>query len=485
MVSSKRLTRRRFVVAMTSVAVASPLLAACAPKVVEVTKEVVKEVPKEVVKEVTKEVVKEVEKEVTKEVVKQVVVTPTSAPKPTLKAVELNFTQPPTEAALAKAQEIMNQPQIKVKTFSHGDYLNKLKVAFAAGTGPDLFAMNVPSGKFWMAKGVHMALTPWLEADSAFAKNMEGFVPSTITSYTHHGELMGIPFSSETSLGYFNRNMFEQAGVETPDKVANWDWNTQLETMLKMSKGEGRDRTYGMFVSWHTQGGSAEFIYGAGAKIISDDGLSAECGSKEMIEAVQWMVDLIHKHKVAPEPASFGKDTGLNLFSVMWNWKSAYVNSGEWAWWIYRDQQLKDKPFKIGFVEPPKHPTTGKKGAQGHTLCVAMYSKTRFPQETAALLIPFSTKDVQSLIAPNWLPARIDAQSGFYQGEGGAEIKPIVEATQQYAAPYPASALEESAVSVFWNHIDKMFQGQEGVEEGCTAAEKETNDAIQKAAAGR
>jgi len=114
-----------------------------------------------------------------------------------------------------------------------------------------------------------------------------------------------------------------------------------------------------------------------------------------------------------------------------------------------------------------------------------MYSKTRFPQESAALLIPFGTKDVQSLIAPKWLPARIDAQSGFYQGEGGAEIKPIVEATQQYAQPYPASSLEESAVGVFWNHIDKMFQGQEGVEEGCTNAEKETNDAIQKAAAGR
>jgi len=302
--ASKRFTRRNFMVAMTSAAIASPLLAACQPKIVEVTKEVIKEVPKEVVKEVTKEVIK------------QVVVTPTAPPKPTLRAVELNFTQPPTEPALAKAQEIMNQPQIKVKTFSHADYLNKLKVAFAAGTGPDLFAMNVPSGKFWMAKGVHMALTPWLEANSDFAKNMEGFVPSTITSYTHHGELMGIPFSSETSLAYFNRNMFEEAGVETPDKIKDWNWNTQLETMLKMSKGTGRDRVYGMFVSWHTQGGSAEFIYSAGAKIISDDGLSAECGSKEMIEAVQWMVDLIHKHKVAPEPASFGKDTGLNLFSV-------------------------------------------------------------------------------------------------------------------------------------------------------------------------
>jgi len=480
--ASKRFTRRNFMVALTSAAIASPLLAACAPKIVEITKEVVKEVPKEVVKEVTKEVVKE--KEVTKEVVKEVVVTPTP-PKPTLRAVELNFTEPPTMPALEKAQEIMNQPQIKVKVFSHADYLNKLKVAFAAGSGPDLFRMNVPSGKFWMAKGIHMALTPWLEAYPDFAKNMEGFVPSTITSYTHHGELMGVPFSSETSLGYFNRNMFEEAGVETPDKIKDWNWNTQLETMLKMSKGEGRDRVYGMFCSWHTQGGSAEFIYGAGAKIISDDGLSAECGSKEMIEAVQWMVDLIHKHKVAPEPASFGKDTGLNLFSVMWNWKAAYVNSGEWAWWMYRDQQLKDKPFKLGFVEPPKHPVTGKKGAQGHTLCVAMYSKTRFRDEAAALLMPFSTKDVQSLIAPQWLPARIDAQGGFYQGEGGAEIKPIVEATQQYAAPYPASALEEAAVNTFWTHIDKMFQGQEPVEEGCKAAEKEINDALLKAAAGR
>lgn len=488
---SKGFTRRTFLISMTGLAASVPFLQACqqaAPPSTPAGKEAVSPPSTPAGKEAAPSAPTPQTKEVVKEVVKEVIVTatPVAVAKPKLGAVELSFWQPPlNEAVLKKSQELMNQPQITVKVFSHGDYLNKLKVAFAAGSGPDLFRMNVPSGKFWMAKGIHMGLDPWIKAYPDFARNLQGFVKSTITSYSLRNQLMGVPFSSETTLGYYNATWFQQAGVPTPNELPKWTWETQLETFAKLSKGEGRDRVYGTFVSNHTQSGLAEYLYAAGGKIISDDGLTAECGSKQTIEAFQWVVDLIHQHKVAPEPTGWTKESGLNFFSAMANWKTAYSNSGEWAWWIFRDKQLDDKKFKLGFVEPPIYPKTNKRGAQGHTLCVAMYSKTRYPDEAGALLMPFATKEVQELIPPEVLPARIDAQAKFYTGEGAAEIKKVVEATQQYTEPYPATALEEAAVNIYYKYGTRILAKDVSVEEGLKQAEKEINESIQKAAEGR
>ena len=41
-----------------------------------------------------------------------------------------------------------------------------------------------------------------------------------------------------------------------------------------------------------------------------------------------------------------------------------------------------------------------------------------------------------------------------------------------------ASALEEAAVGMFWTHLAKIFQGQEEIEPGLKAAQKEMTDAI-------
>lgn len=470
---------RRLFLRLSALVGGTALIAACAPQVVKETVLVEKEVEK-IVKETV--VVEGEVKE--KEVVKEVVVTATPPPKPALQAVTLDWWNPPlSEAALNKAAEIMDQPQIKFQVVNFADYLNKLKVAFAAGSGPDMFRMNVPSGKFWMAKGIHLSLQPWIDANPEYAKAVESFVPATITSYSLRNELMGVPIGAETSLGYFNRDWFDKEGITPPDEQ-DWTWDTQLETMQKLTKGEGADQVYGTMVNAHTQSGLQEFIYATGGRIIADDGLSAACGSPETIEGMKWAVDLVQKYKVSPEATAWTQSSGFNYWSAWWNWKIAYVATGEWGWWILRDQQLADKKFKIGFVEPPKHPTTGLRGAQNHTICMAIYSKTRYPQEAGALLMPFLTKEVQELIPPEFLPARTDAQDGFYKGEGAEEIRPVIEATQEYSVPYPATSLDEATVGLFWQAAQQMLAGTLPVEEGCQQVEKEINDTLQRAAAG-
>src|SRR5262249_3392264 len=125
------------------------------------------------------------------------------------------------------------------------------------------------------------------------------------------------------SVLYYNKDLFDKAGVKYPDET--WTWDTLLDAAKELS-GSGQ---FGFNSnSAHTHLDAA--IYANGGKVLSDDSNTCLLDNPEPIDTIQWFVDLIQKRKVAPD-ANQARDIGLTTANAPFSTgKVAMVVDGSW-----------------------------------------------------------------------------------------------------------------------------------------------------------
>ena len=102
------------------------------------------------------------------------------------------------------------------------------------------------------------------------------------------------------SCSYYNKDAFREVGLDPDRPPQNWD--EQLEYAKKLTKkgSDGNIERYGIriptkgFPSWLTSG----LIYQNGGKMTNGLGTETFLDTPEVIEAVQYLVDLSETHKV-------------------------------------------------------------------------------------------------------------------------------------------------------------------------------------------
>lgn len=228
---------RREVIKMSGAAAVAALLAACQPKVVEVEKIVEKEVTK-IVKEVVKEtvIVEGTPVTIEKEVTKVVQVEVTRAP---AEAVLINWATPAglglerTMYTNFSYKFMEENPGIKVKVSfeSWGDYMTKLPTMLSAGVTPDVIHMHCSIGPDYAYMGTLLVLNPYMERDNV---KPEDFIEVLLDEFRHKGKIYALPKDSAARACYYNKTMFDEAGVEYP-KI---DWTVQdfARTTVEMTR---------------------------------------------------------------------------------------------------------------------------------------------------------------------------------------------------------------------------------------------------------
>lgn len=145
---------------------------------------------------------------------------------------------------IARAFEAAN-PDIKVdiQLADWDSYWEKLRVQVAGGTPPDVFAMSPPLYPDWQSRGVLLNLQPYLDADPT---TLDGVYPVTLQAYQTPDGYFGLPRDFQTIVLYYNKDMFDTAGLAYPS--ANWTWEDLRATakMLTIDKdGDGRTDQWG------------------------------------------------------------------------------------------------------------------------------------------------------------------------------------------------------------------------------------------------
>ena len=202
-------------------------------------------------------------------------------------------------------------------------YWQKIQTQYATGQAPDVYGMSVGYEWDFANEGKIIDIDDMVQADIPQDEYFQAPLPM-LRYPDPSGRLFAFPFQWVCSALYYNKDLFDAAGVPYPDDT--WTYETLLDAAKELT-GDGQ---FGFSSnSAHTQLDAA--IYAHGGKVLNDDYKTcALADSPEAIETIQWFVDLITVHKVAPD-ANQSRDIGLGTAnSPFQSGRVAMVIDGSW-----------------------------------------------------------------------------------------------------------------------------------------------------------
>jgi multiple sugar transport system substrate-binding protein len=246
--------------------------------------------------------------------------------------VEITFTMWGAPEELAVWQAVVDDfhkasPNITVKVdvSDWESYWTKLNTLVAGGTPPDVFAMDAPLFLDWQSRGALLNLQPYIDANAGF---LDGFYPQTLTAYKTADGYYGLPRDFQTIVLFYNKDMFDAAGVDYP--TADWTYDDLLAAAKALTldtDNDGKVDQYGFWSdTWDMELLWSEAIWAYGGEIISDDHTKTLIGEGGARDA--WaFIDSLYKEGVTPTPTS-SSEYGDDLFQPK---VAAMTTIGHWA----------------------------------------------------------------------------------------------------------------------------------------------------------
>lgn len=187
---------------------------------------------------------------------------------------------------------------------------------------PDVYLVDGPLTASYAARG-HL-----LPLDDLLGEDKKRFLPTTIEQGTYDGKLYAMPLGTSSQLLFFNKKLFEEAGLDVPSSDPNMrlTWEELLEIAKKLTKPEISQ--FGFAFENINPYQLLPLPQSKGAEVIGHDGLTASgyVDGDGMVEAMQWFQDLFQVHKVGPV-GTFQTGVAQEMFG---SGKLAMIIGGTW-----------------------------------------------------------------------------------------------------------------------------------------------------------
>jgi multiple sugar transport system substrate-binding protein len=198
-------------------------------------------------------------------------------------------------------------PQVRVENAGDsagtGPYHEKLVAQAAAGTWSDVGRIqSVDMPRF--AKGGLLLALDELVRRERYA--LDDFWPAVLPTTQYQQRRYTLPVIGGPNPLFWSPKLFREAGVPAAteqDARGAWTWDTFLEAARRLTKEDGgalRVGGYGVDLTW---GGLGPFIWSAGGDYYTPQLTRCAVAEPAAVEGVQFMVDLIRRHRVWPAPA--------------------------------------------------------------------------------------------------------------------------------------------------------------------------------------
>lgn len=185
---------------------------------------------------------------------------------------------------------------------SKPDYLARLSADFAAGAPPDVFLLNYRRLAQLHNRGALEPLGPLLQASSKLSEDQ--FFEVAIDAFRDStGTPVCIPQNISSQVIYYNKDMFDAAGMPYPDP--NWTWETFRQTALALTlpdtDSDGEPDQYGLGLE-PTLVRMAPFIWQGQGDLVDDaeQPTRLTLDTPEAKAAMQFVLNLAQVDEVVP-----------------------------------------------------------------------------------------------------------------------------------------------------------------------------------------
>ncbi|MFN3330955.1 MAG: ABC transporter substrate-binding protein [Caldilinea sp.] len=203
--------------------------------------------------------------------------------------------------------------QVQLEPVGSGDYYARILTQIAAGDPPDLLQIGDDAVPMFVERGAFLPLDDFI-ASAEYPLDVSIYLPGVMEPGKWNGAQYLLPKDFSPMAIYYNKKLFDAAGVPYPQE--GWTWDDLLATaqQLTVADANGNVKQWGIQLPGPWTTGFEYWVAAAGGRLISEDGATfiGYMDSPEVQNAVQFYADLYNKYKVAPPPADMNAFGGGN-----------------------------------------------------------------------------------------------------------------------------------------------------------------------------
>ncbi len=286
--------------------------------------------------------------------------------------VVLNYYYNAIDRSIIELFEAQN-PDIKINLVEMPENTNqKLQliqtILFAKDSSMDLFDADVTWAPIFSSAG-------WVAPLSKHFSDIEldAYLPGPLNSVTYNDEIWGIPYRTDAGILYYRKDLLEKYNKPVPET-----WEELVETSKYIMVREPGMK--GLSGSWAQFEGLTcnlmEIVWSYGGEVLDENG-KVIINSKETLEALKMMDDMISKHRIMP-------DGIVNFYSgdaraVFFAGNSVFLRDWPTGWLNSQNPSVSKIVGKVGISDLPKGDPMGRSYSTlgGWQVMVSEYSKNK------------------------------------------------------------------------------------------------------------
>ena len=176
-----------------------------------------------------------------------------------------------------------------VKPF--GDIWTANVAAVAAGSGmPDVIVSDRPTLPRDAEAGIYMDLQEWADRDGVAR---DQFYDWSWDQTLYEDATYGIPFETDVSVLFWNKQLFQQAGLDPNTPPKTWDELWEYADKLDEKNPDGTYKRIAFFPLWKR--GVDVWQYTNDAEMIGPDG-TVQINNPKMVETAEWIQKWVERY---------------------------------------------------------------------------------------------------------------------------------------------------------------------------------------------
>jgi multiple sugar transport system substrate-binding protein len=320
-------------------------------------------------------------------------------------------------------------------------YWDLLRTNVAGGDMPDVFNVSQDRFHFYASNDAILNLQPYLD-EAGVDTDVWGTGMIDPYRWGENDDLYAAPVNWDTIAIYYNKDLFDAAGLEYP--TAEWTWNEFAEYAAALT--DPANDVYGAAVYAEYQAGYPNWIASTGIPPVVGAGRT-QCTLTEpaSLNALSFLKSL-YDEGYMPSVSIMGGASADDTFNFWLSGRVAMVAGGSWK----LPAALEQATFDWDVVQLPRNPDTNRSRSILHSVGYVASASSENPDLAANLILFLASDEGQRYFAEagGVAPANPSLQDEWVAafGDANVNIQAFVDAIQ-----------DSQGVTVFdeiWNAIN-------------------------------
>lgn len=356
--------------------------------------------------------------------------------------------------------------QATIQVMDWSSYWTLLEAGATGGDMPDIFWMHSNEAVKYMANDILLDLTDYIAKSEKL--EMDKFPDDLKNMYTWKDKMYAVPKDVDTIAVWYNKTMFDEAGIPYPD--GSWTWDEFYDIAVKLTKPDGSQYGFACNPS-NEQDTWMNIVYSMGGSVVTADRKSG-FDNPDTIRAMEYIDKCVKNVMPSPNVMS---ETGTDV--LLQSGKVAMISQGSWMVAGFKNNDFMVANCDVARL--PKDAKTGRSVSLYNGLGWAAAANTKMPDEAFKLIEWFGTKEMQTK------QAKLGVTMAAYEGVSAEwvnntdkfNLQPYLDAMDDIVfRPYTYSTL------AWWNpmveELKKPWNNEESMADACANITKMMNEKI-------